>query len=64
VLKSLTPLVEGTKLANGTKPAGVVTSASQLETDSGEFLSFALVRMAFLESGIELDAGGVTASVR
>ncbi len=64
VLKSLTPLVEGTKLANGTKPAGVVTSASQMETDSGEFLSLALVRMAFLESGMELDAGGVTASVR
>ena len=63
VLKSSTSLTEGTKLLSGTKPAGVVTSASQMQTGSGEFLSLALVRMKFIESGTELDVDGVTVTV-
>jgi folate-binding protein YgfZ len=64
VLKSSTPLTEGTKLVSGTKPAGVVTSASQMQTSSGEFLGLALVRMKFIEAGTEFDVDGVIATVR
>jgi folate-binding protein YgfZ len=64
VLKSSTSLTEGTKLLSGTKPAGVVTSASQMQTGSGEFLSLALVRMKFIEAGTEFDVDGVIATVR
>ena len=64
VLKSSTPLTEGTKLMSGTKPAGVVTSGSQIKTCSGEFIGLALVRMKFIASGTELDVDGVTATVR
>ena len=64
VLKSSTPLTEGTKLMSGKKPAGIVTSASQIKTCSGEFLGLALVRMKFIESGTELDIDGVTVTVR
>ena len=64
VLKSEMPLEEGVKLTNDGKPAGVVTSASALQTESGEFLSLALVRKAFLDSATVLDAGGIEATVR
>ena len=63
VLRSSEPIAVGTKLQSGTKPAGVVTSSSQVETDKGEFLSLALVRKARLETGTELDAGATTAVV-
>ena len=36
------------------KPAGVVTSASNLKTAQGDYVSLALVRMAFLETGTAL----------
>jgi tRNA-modifying protein YgfZ len=64
VLKSASPIAEGTKLVSGTKPAGIVTSSSALETESGEYLSLALVRKAFLESATELDADGVVSIVQ
>lgn len=64
VIKSSTSLTEGTKLMSGTKPAGIVTSASQIKTCSGEFLGLALVRMKFIEAGTELDNDGVTVTVR
>ena len=64
VIKSSTSLTEGTKLMSGTKPAGIVTSASQIKTCSGEFLGLALVRMKFIKAGTELDNDGVTVTVR
>jgi folate-binding protein YgfZ len=64
VLESDVPLVEGTKLTVGSKPAGVVTSASDLKATTGNYLSLALVRKAFFDSGTNLDADGVTALVR
>jgi len=63
VLKSQTPLEEGTKLTSDSKPAGVVTSASQLKPQNGEYLSLALVRKAYLSSATVLDADGTTATV-
>jgi len=63
VLKSQTPLEEGTKLTSDSKPAGVVTSASQLKPQNGEYLSLALVRKAYLSSATVLDADGTTAAV-
>jgi folate-binding protein YgfZ len=63
VLKSAAPLEEGTKLTSDSKPAGVVTSASQLKPQNGEYLSLALVRKAFLGSATVLDADGTTATV-
>ena len=63
VLKSQVPLDEGTKLTGDSKPAGVVTSASQLKPKSGEYLSLALVRKAFLSSETVLDADGTAATV-
>lgn len=63
ILRSDSPLAPGSKLTSGSKPAGLVTSASPLETGSGEFLGLALVRKAFLETATELDADGVTAVV-
>ena len=63
VLKSQTPLEEGTKLTGDSKPAGVVTSASQLKPQNGEYLSLALVRKAFLSSATVLDADGTPATV-
>ena len=66
VLESQTPLTAGAKLTGGSngKPAGVVTSASALQSESGEFLSLALVRKAFLDSAIVLSADGTEATVR
>jgi len=64
VLVSDSPLQEGAKLVGDSKPAGVVTTASSLETDAGNFLSLALVRKAFLEPGTQVAADGVTAQVR
>ena len=64
VLESQIPLVEGTKLTSDSKPAGVVTSASQLKTQQGEYLSLALVRKAFLRSTTALDADGTATTVR
>ncbi|MDG0867551.1 YgfZ/GcvT domain-containing protein [Candidatus Lucifugimonas marina] len=64
VLISEVPLGEGTKLSSSGKPAGVVTSASALQTESGTFLSLALVRKAFLDSATVLDADGVATTVR
>jgi folate-binding protein YgfZ len=63
ILRSDSPLVPSSKLTSGSKPVGLLTSASSLETDNGEFLSLALVRKAFLETATELDADGVTATV-
>jgi len=63
ILKSDAPLEPGSKLSGDSKPAGLVTSASPLDTGNGEFLSLALVRKAFLETATELDADGVTATV-
>jgi tRNA-modifying protein YgfZ len=54
ILKSDSPLEEGTKLMAESKPAGVVTSASNLKTAQGDYVSLALVRMAFLETGTAL----------
>jgi tRNA-modifying protein YgfZ len=64
VLLSDAPLEEGLKLTAESKPAGVVTSSSNLETADGNFLSLALVRKAHLDSGTSLDANGTTATVR
>lgn len=64
VLISDIPLSEGVKLTSDSKPAGVVTSSSQLATADGHYLSLALVRMAHLESGTELMAGEVGTLVR
>lgn len=64
VLVSANPLEEGASLASDSKPAGVVTSASALETKSGDYLSLGLVRKAFLEAGTELDADGTSVRVR
>jgi folate-binding protein YgfZ len=64
VLQSNAPLEEGAKLTAESKPAGVVTSASKLESADGNFLSLALVRKAYLDSDTEFDANGTTATVR
>ncbi len=64
MLRSVTPLAEGAKLVGDDRPAGVVTSASALASEDGSYLSLALVRKAFLGSGMELDADGVVATVR
>jgi folate-binding protein YgfZ len=64
VLTSDAPLIEGVKLTADSKPAGVVTSSSQLATTDDHYLSLALVRMAHLESGTELMAGEVGTRVR
>jgi folate-binding protein YgfZ len=64
VLRSASPITEGAKLVSGTKPAGIVTSSSALETQNGEYLSLALVRKAFFEPETELDVEGVTVIVR
>jgi folate-binding protein YgfZ len=64
VLVSDSPLDEGAKLASGSKTAGVVTSASKLVTEDGVYLSLALIRNAFVDSGFALDASGITATVQ
>lgn len=64
VLESATPLVEGTKLVGSGKPAGVVTSASAVASEDRVYLSLALVRKTFLDSGTELEADEITATVR
>ena len=63
VLCSGSPLGEGAKLIADSKPAGVVTSASELVGEDGGYLSLALVRKAFLESGTTLDADGIAVTV-
>ena len=63
VLKSAAPLAEGAKLRASDKPAGVVTSSSKLVTKDGTYLSLALVRVAFTDSGTAIDAEGTTATV-
>ena len=64
VLKSAAPLTEGAKLRSSGKPAGLVTSSSNLATEDGTYLSLALVRMAFIDSGTTIDAEGTAATVR
>ncbi|NQW21141.1 MAG: hypothetical protein HQ477_10550 [Chloroflexi bacterium] len=65
VLRSSVPLNVGAKLVSGTTSAGLVTSASTLSTESGDFLSLGLVRKAFLHPDTELDVeNGATAKIR
>ncbi|MBT4141799.1 MAG: aminomethyl transferase family protein [Chloroflexi bacterium] len=64
VLVSDIPLSENVKLTADSKPAGVVTSSSQLATSDGHYLSLALIRMAHLEPDTELMAGEVVVRVR
>ena len=64
VLESAAPLTEGAKLRSSDKSAGVVTSSSKLATENGTYLSLALVRVAFIDSGTAIDAEGTTATVR
>lgn len=64
VLMSSTAPSSGSKLTQGGTPAGVVTSVSRRSTAAGEFLSLALVRRAFLDSGTILSADSVEVTVR
>jgi len=63
VLKSNEPIAVGTKLQSGTKPAGIITSSSSIETAEGRFLSLALVRKTFLNIGTQLGAESTSAVV-
>ena len=64
LLTSSDPLTEGAKLKSSDKPAGIVTSSSKLATEDGTYLSLALVRVAFTDSGTTIDAEGTNATVR
>lgn len=64
VLESDSLLEVSAKLSVDSVAAGIVTSASSLEDAGGKYLSLALVRKAFAESGTLLSAGATTVTVR
>ncbi len=63
-IRSSVPLPVGAKLTGDSKKAGLVTSTSTLASRDGSYLSLALVRNAFSDSGTVLDADGETVAVR
>ncbi len=64
VIVSDKPIDPGCKLQSDSKPAGIITSCSDLATEKGTYLSLGLVNKSFLEPGEVLDASGTSATVR
>jgi len=66
ILESDGPLEAGAtlQLLADSKPAGIITSASSLQTEDGVYLALGLVRKAFVASGTALESNGIAVRLR